>query len=187
MRPGEVRTMRTIDVDTSGPVWIYTPQAHQTRICGYERKIYLGPQAQEVLRPWLRADPTACLFQPREAMAEYRAGLRRGRRSPAQSPRRQRRYGGRTVVAGKLYSPGSYRRAISAGIAKANREAERIGGARIPRWHPHQLHHSAATRLRREFGLDVAQAVLGHRGLVVAQVYAERDVAKAVAAVARIG
>jgi integrase len=185
MRPGEVRTMRTIDVDTSGPVWVYTPQAHHTRIYGYERKIYLGPQAQEVLRPWLRADPTAFLFQPREAMAEYRAGLRRGRRSPAQSPRRQGRYGGRR--AGEMYSPQSYRHAISAGIAKANREAERTRGARIPRWRPHQLRHSAATRLRREFGLDVASAVLGYRSAVVAPVYAERDVAKAVEAVARIG
>jgi integrase len=172
MRPGEVRTMRTIDVETSGPVWVYTPQAHKTRIYGYPRKIYLGPQAQEVLRPWLRADPTACLFQPREAMAEYWAGLRRGRRSPAQSPGWPRRNGDRR--AGEMYSPQSYSHAISAGIAKANREAERTGGDRIPRWHPRQLHHSAAMRLLREFGLCVAQAVLGHRGLVVAPVYAER-------------
>ena len=32
----------------------------------------------------------------------------------------------------------------------------------IPHWHPNQLRHNAATRLRREFGLDMARAVLGH-------------------------
>src|SRR6476646_5133730 len=43
-------------------------------------------------------------------------------------------------------------------------------------WHPHQLRHNAATRFRREFGLDVAQVLLGHKTLAVTQVYAERDV-----------
>jgi integrase len=42
-------------------------------------------------------------------------------------------------------------------------------------WNPHQLRHSAATRIRREFGLDAAQVVLGHRTLAVTQVYAEQD------------
>jgi integrase len=185
MRPGEVRTMRTIDVDTSGPVWVYTPQAHKMEIFGHKRRIYLGPQAQEVLRPWLRADPEACLFQPREAMVAYQAGLRRGRSAPDQSPRRQERYGGRRT--GEMYSPQSYSRAISVGIAKANREVERTRGARIPRWRPHQLRHCAAMRLLREFGLDVASAVLGYRSAVVAPVCPERDVVKAVEAVARIG
>ena len=71
--------MRTVDVDTSGPTWVYTPRTHKMEIYGHERRIYLGPMAQEVLRPWLRAEPTALLFQPREAVVEYRAGLRRGR------------------------------------------------------------------------------------------------------------
>ena len=45
--------------------------------------------------------------------------------------------------------------------------------------HPHQLRHNAATRLRKEFGLDVAQVVLGHKRLEVTQVYAERDLDRA--------
>ena len=31
MRPGEVCTMRTIDIDITGKVWIYKPQAHKCR------------------------------------------------------------------------------------------------------------------------------------------------------------
>ena len=56
-----------------------------------------------------------------------------------------------------------------------------------PKWHPHQLRHNAATRLRREFGLDVARAVLGHSSPVVTEVYAELDQAKAAEAMAKIG
>ena len=186
MRPGEVRTMRTVDVDTSGPVWVYTPQAHKMGTYGHERRIYLGPLAQEVVRPWLRADPTACLFQPREAVAEYRASRPQGRRARPQIPS-PRRTGPTGTGPGERYSMVTYRKAIVYGIAKANRAAEATGGTPVPRWHPHQLRHSAATRLRREFGLDVAKAVLGHRSIESAGSYADLDLAKAVEAMARIG
>jgi integrase len=53
MRPGEVCSMRTIDVDTSGRVWIYTPESHKTEHHGRERRIYLGPNAHETLQPRL--------------------------------------------------------------------------------------------------------------------------------------
>jgi integrase len=54
-------------------------------------------------------------------------------------------------------------------------------------WHPNRLRHSAATRLRREFGLDVAKAVLGHSSVMPTQVYAEQDQAAAADAMRRIG
>jgi hypothetical protein len=37
----------------------------------------------------------------------------------------------------------------------------------IPHWHPHQLRHTDALELKREAGLDVARAVLGHRRPVI--------------------
>jgi integrase len=55
------------------------------------------------------------------------------------------------------------------------------------RWHPHQLRHNAATRLRKEFGLDTARAVLGHASAAVTEVYAEMDGAKAAEAMERVG
>jgi integrase len=54
MRPGEVAIMRSKDLDMSGRVWVYRPQHHKTEHHGHERVIYLGPRAQEVLKPWLR-------------------------------------------------------------------------------------------------------------------------------------
>ena len=80
-------------------------------------------------------------------------------------------------VPGPRYTTESYRRAI----------ANACGRAGVPRWHPHQLRHAAATRLRREFGLDVTRAVLGHSTPVVTEVYAELDAAKAAEAMGRVG
>src|SRR5262249_40087476 len=80
-------------------------------------------------------------------------------------------------VPGEQYDTDSYRRAIARGCKRAG----------VPRWHPHQLRHNAGTRLRREFGLDVARAVLGHSSAVVTEVDAELDQAKAAEAMAKIG
>ena len=44
-----------------------------------------------------------------------------------------------------------------------------------------------ATRLRRDYGLEVAQVILGHRTADVTQVYAERDQAKAREIMAKSG
>jgi integrase len=194
MRPGEVCIMRTIDVDTSGRVWIYTPESHKTEHHGRERKIYLGPKAQAVLRPWLRPELTAHLFSPREAEAERHSQLRRTRLTPVQPSQKRRRIRRPRRRPGERYNTKSYQHAILYGIRAANREAERKAqkagleaGEPMPHWHPSQLRHNAATQLRREFGLDVARAVLGHASPVVTEVYAELDGAKAAEAMERVG
>ena len=188
MRPGEVCSMRTIDVNTSGKHWIFTPESHKTEHHGRARKIYLGPAAREMLRPWLRSELTAYLFSPAEAEAERRAELRRNRQTPVQPSQRNRRRRKPRTEPGDKYINDSYRQAIERGIAKANRAIRDAGRTdEIPHWHPNQLRHNAATRLRREFGLDVARAVLGHSSPAVTEVYAELDCAKAAEAMERIG
>jgi integrase len=162
MRPGEVCSMRTIDVDRSGRIWIYTPESHKTEHHGRERRIYLGPKAQETLRPWLRPEVTAYLLSPADAEAERRSEQRENRKTRVQPSQRNRRRRKPRKAPGERYTVDSYRRAIEYGIKGANREPERGETRAVPHWHPHQLRHNAATRLRREFGLDVARAVLGH-------------------------
>lgn len=66
-------------------------------------------------------------------------------------------------------------------IAKA---CQRAG---VPRWYPHQLRHNAATWLRKEFGLEVARVVLGHRTAAVTEVDAEVDRARAIDVMGRVG
>ncbi|MEM1026656.1 MAG: site-specific integrase [Planctomycetota bacterium] len=58
----------------------------------------------------------------------------------------------------------------------AKRWAELIAWQKSHRWTPHRLRHSAATNLRKQFGLETAALILGHSSAVVTdQTYAERD------------
>src|SRR4051812_39655965 len=66
-----------------------------------QRRIFLGPRAQAILKPWLRADPSEYLFQPREAMEEHHAGRKWGRKTPLTPSQRAR-----TRVAEPRRAPG---------------------------------------------------------------------------------
>ncbi|QDV34109.1 tyrosine-type recombinase/integrase [Tautonia plasticadhaerens] len=187
MRPGEVVSMRTIDIDTTGRIWIYSPESHKTEHHGRRRVIHLGPQAQATLRPWLRTELEAPLFSPAEADVERRAAMRAARKTPVQPSQRNRTKSRPEKRPGDTYTVVSYRRAITYGIARANRDLARRAGREIPAWHPNQLRHNAATRLRKEFGLDAARAVLGHSSPVVTEVYAELDSKKAAEVMGLIG
>jgi integrase len=67
--------------------------------------------------------------------------------------------------AGTVYSTDSYRRAIHRACAVAG----------IGTWSPNRLRHARATEVRKKFGLEAAQVVLGHASADITQVYAERD------------
>ena len=178
MRPGEVMTMRGCEIDQSGPVWTYRPAHHKTRDRGFDRSIALGPRAQEVLKDWLKDDPNAYLFSPAAAVAHRNAERRRNRRSsmtPSQA-RRQPKPNPKRAPRDR-YDKRTYHTAIERACAKAG----------VPRWHPNQLRHTAATRISRMFSLEAAQVVLGHAKADVTQVYAERDLTKAHEIMAKIG
>ncbi|GAG16145.1 unnamed protein product, partial [marine sediment metagenome] len=78
---------------------------------------------------------------------------------------------------GKQYTKNAYRWAI----ARACKKAE------VPHWHPHQLRHNCATKVRRLYGLDGAIAVLGHKLGIVTEIYAEQDFQKAIKIMREIG
>jgi integrase len=169
MRPGEVSIMRTVDLETSGRAWEYVPGRHKTEHHERERRIYLGPRAQEVLRPWLRTDLATHLFSPAEAEAERLAAKRSRRKTPVQPSQRDRRKPVKARPFGDAYTVRAYHTAIARGCRKAG----------VPPWGPNRLRHNAATRLRREYGLDVARAILGHSSPAVTEIYAELDREKA--------
>ena len=68
-RPGEVCIIRSCDIDMTGRVWIFRPHDHKTEYKGHSREIFIGPKAQEVIKPWLRTDLAGYLFQPRERLS----------------------------------------------------------------------------------------------------------------------
>ena len=178
MCPGEACIMRTCDLDVTGRVWSYVPSEHKTQHHGKNRVVYLGPRAQAILKPWIRTDVSAFLFSPREAVEEYRANLRRSRKTPLTPSQTARKRNRKPRVApGDRYTTDSYRRAIAKGCKRAG----------VPQWHPHQLRHNAGTWIRKEFGLDAARAILGHSSPVITEIYAELDRAKAIAVMERVG
>ena len=187
-RPGEVCIMRTGDIDRSNSPWEYRPQTHKTAHRGHERVIPIGPRAQAVLADWLRADPEAFMFQPREAAAAVREAAHVVGRSDAERVRAarnkraadSRKRGGRPKnhrLPGDRYTPGR----LGHAVGRACQRAE------IEHWHPHQLRHAAATELRRKIGIEAARVVLGHRSPGMAEVYAETDRKAAAAHMARLG
>jgi integrase len=177
MRSGEVSSMRTRDLDTSGRVWVYTPESHKTEHHGRERPIYIGPRAQAILRPWLRTELAAYLFSPREAVQEKHVEMRRARKTRVQPSQQHRRKRAPRKAPGERYDNAAYWRAIRYACDRAN----------VPHWHPHQLRHNAATRLRKEFGIEVARIILGHSSPAITETYAEVDREKALEAMAQVG
>jgi integrase len=97
------------------------------------------------------------------------------------------------VKPGDNYRRDSYTRAISRACEAAFpvpadlNEEEAKRWRREHHWHPHQLRHNAATRLRKEFGIDAAQIILGHRTLAVTAIYAEKDTKAAVEIMKKVG
>ena len=180
--------MRTIDINASAGSGSTSSNPRRPSTTARRGTIFIGPQAQAILRPWLRADLEAYLFQPREAAAERLAANSLREKTTRSKPSQQnRRKANPKTQPGENYDTDSYRRAIAYAIKRVNQNIASSGQPPIPKWHPHQLRHNAATRLRREFGLDVARAVRGHSSPVVTEVYAELDQAKAAEAMARIG
>lgn len=167
-RPGEIVIMRPIDINMAGNVWSYTPSTHKTEHYGHSRTIFIGPRGQEIIRPFLSGRAVdAFLFSPAEAYAERREKLHAERKTPAgygNSPGTNRKHRPRKTP-GEFYDVSSYRRAIATACHKSG----------VPHWHPHQLRHNAATRLRREFGIEAARVILGHRSAGITEIYAEQD------------
>ena len=186
-RPSEVCILRPCDVDTSGDVWIYRPESHKTEHHGRERVICIGPKAQGVLRPYLLREKESYCFVPAESERRRLAERQERRRTPlscGNRPGTNRRRRPKRKPGGR-YDTNSYRRAIHRAVDLANRE--RNGNDPLPRWSPNRLRHSAATEIRKQFGLEAAQVTLGHAHAAVTQVYAERDLKLATEVARKIG
>lgn len=204
MRPGELVQMRAADLDMTGPVWTYTPSQHKTEHHGRVRAISLGPRAQAVLRPWLGPCVDEPIFQPRQIMAEMRRARRAARVTPMTPSQRARRPAEDPMRSpGDRYTPQSYGRAIAYACVRAfphpeldalpPRALTAAQRAELARWRadhhwsPNQLRHTAATMLRKQFGIEAARVVLGHGSAQVTEVYAELDLGRAQEIMARVG
>jgi integrase len=159
-RPGEVRSLRPIEVDRSKAVWRYTPGTHKMEHKGRHRVILIGPQAQAILLPYLlRQETDPCFLKPN----------------------------------GDPFSRSDFAKLLNSACDKAFPAAKGTRGEALlawrkqHRWAPNRLRHSRATKIREQYGLEAAQAVLGHSNADVTQIYAERDIVKAAKIMAEVG
>lgn len=165
-RPQDVCGLTPGQIDHGPEVWVYRPVEHKRAAAGETREVYCGPQTRELLAPLLAglaADEP--VFSPRRAWAERLAARRAGRKPkhPSWVKERQQAAKGPPVRVGVRYDVAGYGRAIE-------RACERAG---IPKWSPNQLRHAAGTDLRERFGLEAAQAMLGHKHSRTTERYAK--------------
>lgn len=212
-RAGELVGLRRGDINTDGDIWTCELDEHKTAHHEHERTLYFGPEAQKVLQPFLLRPDEAHLFSPQEAEKERRAERRARRKTPdscGNRPGLNKKHRPRRS-AGEVYDVDAYRRAIARAcdqafpppepLARREKESQKAWWERLTeeqrekvrrwqrehRWHPHQLRHNAATELRRQFGIETARIILGHRSAAITEVYAELDTAKAMEAMKRVG
>jgi integrase len=139
-----------------------------------------GARPGEVLRMTVdeidRSDPACWLYRPRQHKTSHRDRTRTVYLGPRAieviTPRLVKAGTGRVFKITK----GGLKRAVDKGCDRAG----------IPRWTPNQLRHSHATAVRKRFGAEAAQVMLGHAHVSTTEIYAEvnaergRAVAKAV-------
>ena len=159
-----------------------SPVPTQDALPWRRNEVPLGPRAQDIIRTFLTRSSDAYLFSPVEA-EEWRNSHRvvardpnrRTKVYPCELKAREKRKAAAKRRPSKRpkrdhYDTASYRRAIKYGIVKA-----KANGVQILSWHPHQLRHSRATEVRRQYGVEGAQVALGHARADVTEIYAERN------------
>jgi integrase len=185
-RPGEVVQLRRSELDMSDSVWAFRPARHKTEHRGKHRIIFIGPKAQKILRKYFTSELAAPLFRPDES-ERLRNAQRSADRELPQWPshtaeaRRERATQERGHAParppGECYTGQSYAKAIARACKRAA----------LPHWAPNQLRHAAGTAVRKRFGLDGSQVVLGHATANVSEIYAEVDADEARKIMAKIG
>jgi integrase len=177
-RGGEIWRMTTGQIDRTSEPWVYKPAQHKTAEIGKDRAIPLGPRAREVIKPFLKADPGKPLFSPIDAREAQYAKRRQERVTPmTPSQRARKRKANPKRPPRPLYDKNSYKQAIARACVRAG----------IPVFKPHQIRHYYATMVRREFGPEIAQVMLGHERIDTTERYAEKNLEIARDIAAKIG
>ena len=143
MRPGEVWRMTTGQIDRTGDAfgnWLYSPVRHKTVDLGHDRIIQLGPHCQEVLKPWLRADPDAISF--RRSRRRHATTNNNVRLDARRSIRRPENRGVRSAGPNDRHGRCTTR-------TRTRRRSRAVNDrAKVPVFRPNQIRHTLATRVQ---------------------------------------
>ncbi len=176
-RPTEICRIRPTDVDTSTEVWVYTPAEHKTEHHGRQRRIFIGPRGQDILRAYLLRPSDSYCFSPVDSERKRHVEMRDRRKTKLQPSQRDRRKAKPKRQPQDHYTKDSYARAI-------RRACEKAG---VTSWSPNRIRHAAGTAIRKRYGIEAAQTVLGHSKASTTEIYAERDFARAAQVMKAIG
>lgn len=153
VRSGSLVRARAEQFDRSRNPWLWRPP-HKNQFRGKVLVVPIGPKCQAILEPFMSRK--GFLFDPRET-------------------RPNRRYRDR-------YTSASYYRAIQRALKRVNakRHDAAVEAGIDPkavdkiRWFPHILRHSKGHSTRSQYGLEAAQAVLGHDSINTTELYSDK-------------
>lgn len=191
-RPSEICELRPEEINRDEPVWQYRPASHKTEHHGREKIIYFGPQSQLVLQPYLQGNSGDYCFNPQLSETERKKKMRAKRQSKVQPSQLNRAKSNPRRKPGTCYNSKAYCRAIYRACDQAFPppaelvEAEKKLWRKAHRWSPGQIRHSTGTKVRERYGIEGAQLILGHAKVETTQIYAERDLSRAMQIAAEI-
>lgn len=163
-RPGELFCMRPKDINqveyADSGVWIYRPESHKMEHRNRCRIIVVGPKAQQILMKYLDRTPETPCF------------LRKN---------------------GEPYKRFHYSKHIKSACGRAfpapkdlDTEAKKAW-RKEHQWAPNRIRHTASTEIRKLHDLEAAQVIAGHAQMETTQIYAEKNLDKAVSVMAEYG
>ena len=195
-RPGEACRLRRCDIDQEASVWIYRPAHHKNSHRGKTREIPIGPKALALLACFPTDFAGNYVFSPQRAVDELHAERTKERKTPRFPSHMIRNSKKRSPIQarppGDRYTTEVLDRAVQRAIERANKSMAKkadngFPDTSIPVWTPNQIRHAHGTTVRRLFGLEAAQCVLGHEKADVTQLYAERNLTLASRIASEIG
>jgi integrase len=158
MRPGEACQLRPADLERDGPAGCWIYRPAE------HKTEHHGRSRLVLIGPRAQALLTPFLFRAPDVFCF--------------SPREAVEYALHGYnQPGERYTRESYCRAIARACVRAG----------CAHWHPNQLRHNAATRLREQFGWDVARIILGHSTVTTTAIYAADSLERAAQAMREAG
>ena len=156
----------------------------------------MGPKAQAVLSPYLEdVEEGDYCFSParseerRRQQAELDRKIPQGRGNSRGTNRKRRP----KRKPSDHYTKDSYGKAIKRACEIAFPIPENLTKAEVKKWKrkyfwaPNRIRHRAGTEIRKHFGLEEAQAILGHSRVTTTQIYAGKNLEKAINVIQQIG
>lgn len=193
MRSGELCKMRPCNIDRSEEIWIYQPKSadptkqydHKKDYAGIKKIVPIGPKAQAILAKYLFRNSTDYCFKPEDSYKQHLQKKSKGRKTPLSCGNRPGTNNKGIRKFNDCFDSQSYLKAVKRACKtlypapKGLTRDQRLNWERTHSWHPHQLRHMAGTGISKQFGIEAARAVLGHKKIDTTEYYVQLDLAKA--------